>query len=196
MQIQRFIDETGAAPIVLGHSLGGVLAAQLLLEHHVPASGLILSAPAFQIHMSLKNRLKLNLMRALAPDVVIELQYNPEFLTHDSEIQAQSKNDALIHGFKSARLVHWIEHTGNNAIALAHTLTVDALVLIAAADPVAKPSAARQWASNAPTRQITVQEYADSYHEIFNELPAIRDKATEDTLEWLDTLSGALQTNA
>jgi len=190
LQIQRFANETGVAPIVFGHSLGGVLAAELLLTHHIEATGLILSAPAFRVWMSLKNRLRLALMYALVPDKVVELTYRPELLTQDSEKIVASQNDELIHGFRSARLIHWLGDSGASSIALAPKLAVDALVLVAGEDPVAEPKAAREWAARVPAEFVTVHEYPESYHEILNERKVIRNQAISDILAWLELRAG------
>jgi len=186
VQIERFAQETGAPPILFGHSLGGVLAAELVLSHHIPSAGLILSAPAFRARISWKNRLKVNLMHALAPDKTVELPYAPENLTRDSDKIAESLSDPLIHGFKSARFIQWLLDSGAESIALAHSLPIDTLVLIAGADPVVDPAATREWVKRAPGNRIAVHEYPASFHEILNEVVQVREQALSDILMWLD----------
>ncbi len=189
-QIVRFADEVGAPPILFGHSLGGVLAAELVLKYHVNVSALVLSAPAFRPRISLLNRIKLNLLYGVAPDKVIELPHRPELLTRDECKQQAARQDELIHGFKSARLVRWMFDTGAESIKLASGLSVPALVLIAQQDPVVDPAAIRSWAAAAPPDLVTQYEYAEGLHELFNEMPDVRAQITDDTLAWLAKLAG------
>lgn len=186
IQIQRFAQETGAPPVVLGHSLGGVLAAELVLTHHLPVTGLILSSPGFRPWITPMQRLKLKLLYALMPDKVIELPGKRENLTHDTDKLEASANDELMHGFKSARLVRWLFDSGVRSIDLAPNLSVPALVLIAGDDPVIEPACMREWAQRAPRSLATSREYKGAFHEMFNEVPEIRDKVTHDTLVWLE----------
>lgn len=189
IQVQAFAEETGAPPILFGHSLGGVVAAELVLSHHLPVSGLMLSAPAFKPHISAINQLKVNALFAVAPDKVVELTYRPELLTQDESVQQQARQDSLIHGFRSARMIRYMLDSGAQSIARAHTLKTPSLALIAGADPVVEIDAINEWVNKAPKQWVTAKTYAGAFHEMLNELPNIRNKVTADALEWLDGLS-------
>jgi len=189
LMVKQFTHEMGAPPILFGHSLGGVLATELVLQHYLPVSGLILSSPAFRVRMSLKNRLKLGAMNAFAPDKVVELPYRPEMLTQDPDKLEESRHDPLIHGYKSARLIQWLIDSGEESIRVAHKIPAKTLALIAGADPVVDPEAIREWVGNTPKGSTTVHEYPDAFHEILNETPSIRDKAISDIVDWLNNLS-------
>lgn len=186
--IQQFAKELGAPPILFGHSLGGLLAAELVLNNRVDVRALILSAPAFRPWISWSNRLKLNVMHALAPDRVMELAYRPELLTRDAEMVQAAKQDELIHGFKSARLVRWLFDTGSESIQQAQALSVPTLVLIAKQDPVVDPAAIREWIVAAPEHLVDTIEYAEGLHELFNETPDVRTQITKDLLQWITGL--------
>lgn len=187
IQIQQFAIETGAPPIVFGHSLGGVLAAEMVLTHHLPVSGLILSAPALRPWITTKQRIKLNILYALMPDKIVELPGSHQNLTRDAQqIEALSK-DEWVHGFKSARLVHWLFDSGATSIELAPNLPVPTLVLIPGDDPVIDPNCMREWVQRAPKGLVSSHEYEGAFHELFNELPNIREKVTNDTLVWLES---------
>jgi len=185
LQIQRFADDTGHAPILFGHSLGGVLAAELVLAHKVPVAGLILSSPAFRPKMSLLNRVKLNVFRRLAPDKVVELAYRPELLTKDPEIINEARQDSLIHGYRSARLIDWLFESGNVCLERATSLPVDTLLLIASYDPVVSSAFMRRWVKRTPAGLVTVREYPNALHEILNEVPKTRNAALSDIETWV-----------
>lgn len=186
IQIQAFAERTGAAPVVLGHSLGGLLATELVLFHQLPVQGLVLSAPAYRPWISWKDRIKLKLFHALVPDHTVELPYRPEALTHDEAVIETSRQDPLIHGYKSARLVRWFLDSGAECIARANELKVPTLALVAGADPVVDPKAIHEWVDNAPINAVTLKEYPTAYHEIYNEVAEIKNAALADTLQWLE----------
>ncbi len=188
IQIQRFAAETGAPPIVFGHSLGGLLATELVLCHHLTVAGLVLSAPAFRPWISTPNRIKLKIFNALMPDKVLKLTPHPELLTRDEEKLSASRNDNLIHSFRSARMVNWFFDAGAKSIELAPSLSVPTLVLIAGADPVIDPASIREWTDRAPASLVSSHEYPGAYHEILNEIPLVRDQVIRDTLAWLDPM--------
>jgi alpha-beta hydrolase superfamily lysophospholipase len=185
IQIQSFALEIGRAPIVFGHSLGGTVATELLLQHGLDMQALMLSAPAFVPHMSALDRMKLNVLFQAAPTLCIELPYKASLLTSDVEQQAIANADPLIHGFKSASLIGWLVQSGRRSLELAETLNVDTLLLIAGADPVVDSAKIREFAERAPQDRISVHDYPDSLHELLNEVPAQREQVMQDIDQWL-----------
>jgi len=186
IQIQAFACETGAPPIVFGHSLGGVLATELVLDYHLPIAGLILSAPAYAPYIGKLNKLKLKLLSATAPELCLDLGYDPARLTHDADERKAASRDELIHGYKSATFVNWLMTTGQRALHNAEQLTVDTLMLIAGADPVVDSVKTRQFVRDAVNADITVYDYEGYFHELLNEKPVWRDQVTLDILQWLE----------
>jgi len=63
---------------------------------------------------------------------------------------------------------------------------VPALALIAGSDPVIDPNSMREWVQRAPKEMVNSHEYEGAFHELFNEIPSIREKVTNDTLAWLE----------
>ncbi len=185
-QIAAFTTETGAMPVLFGHSLGGVLATELVIEHKLPVAGLILSAPAFVPLMRPVDHLKLRLLSAFAPKLCLDLGYEPARLTQDVEEQQMASADTLIHGYKSATLVNWLLNTGQRMIDKADQLAVETLLLIAGADLVADSIKTRLFASKVPARFLTVHDYEHYYHELLNESPERRERTMSDMERWLE----------
>lgn len=188
IKIQTFAEETGAPPIVFGHSLGGVVASELVLSHHLPVSGLIMSAPAFRPYLSTINRLKVNALFAIAPDKAVELQYRPELLTHDEDIRHQARQDSLIHGFRTARMIRYMLDSGAQSVGKSHSLNAPTLALLGGADPVVDNAVIDDWISGAPEQWVTKKTYPEAFHEILKELPQTRNQVTADVLQWLDKI--------
>ncbi len=186
IQIQAFARETNATPIVFGHSLGGALATELLLTHKLPMAGLILSAPAFVPYMTTLERVKLKLLSTVAPELCLDLGSNSGKLTHDEQEREISRQDPLMHGYKSAMFVNWLLASGSRSLTQAKQLTTDTLLLIAGADPVVDPVKTRQFARDAINANVTVHDYDGYYHELLNEKPAWREQVAVDIEIWLE----------
>ena len=189
IQFMRFAKETGSTPILLGHSLGGVLAAELVLMHGLQVHGLILSAPAFLPFVKTTDKIKLRVMNALAPHYCLELPYDASRLTHDKEMIDLSHADKLNHGFKSAGMITWLVRTGKELLTLSPKLDVDTLLLVPGDDPVVDPAGSKQFAAKAPADKVTLKLHPGAYHELFNETTEHRERAIADMIEWLDKIA-------
>ena len=187
IQIQAFANETGTTPIVFGHSLGGVLATELVLHHGLKVAGLILSAPAYVPITSVLDRLKIRLLTWLAPELCLDLGYDASRLTHDETIKGLAHADPLIHGYKSATLINWLIRSGSRCVADAQKLHVPTLLLIAGADLIIDSDKTQEFADRVTSKEITVRNYEDSFHELLNETPERREAVLTDIEAWLAT---------
>ena len=185
IQIQAFAKETGAAPIVFGHSLGGVTATELVLQHGLTVRGLILSAPALVPITSRMDRFKLRLLTLFAPKLCLDLGYNASRLTHDKDIQRLAHADPLIHSFKSSSLVNWIIQSGHRTLDAASGIEIPTLLLIAGGDLVVDSEQTRLFARRMDADKLTLKEYEGFYHELLNETPDRRERVLADIEHWL-----------
>ena len=185
IQIQAFANEIGSMPIVFGHSLGGVVATELVLQHGLCVKGLILSAPAFVPITSRVDRLKLRLLTLIAPKLCLDLGYEPNRLTHDDKVQKLAHADPLIHSFKSTTLVNWLIRSGQKSLDLAENLDTPTLLLVAGDDLIADSGKTRLFASRVTADILTSVEYEGFYHELLNETPERRERVLVDIEKWL-----------
>jgi alpha-beta hydrolase superfamily lysophospholipase len=185
IQIQAFASETGSVPIVFGHSLGGVVASELVLQHGLSVKGLILSAPAFVPIISATDRIKLKLLTLIAPKLCLDLGYNASRLTHDKDVQKLTHVDPLIHGYKSTTLVNWLVQSGRKSLDIASMLQCPTLILIAGDDLVVESAKIRLFANRVSSGKLTIFEYEGFYHEILNETPERRERVLADIENWL-----------
>lgn len=186
IQCERFAAETGCEPVLFGHSLGGVVATELVFEHGLRAAGLILSAPSFVPFIRKRDKLQVNLLAHIAPTFTVERAYDASRLTHDEQVQKIAEADPLNHGFKSASLVQWLLRSGERQLGNASKLDVDTLLLIAGSDPVVDSSKTLQFAKQAPTDKLTVTVYDGYLHEILNETPDRSVRVFDDIVQWLE----------
>ncbi|MDB4224018.1 lysophospholipase [Granulosicoccus sp.] len=185
IQIHAFANEIGSMPIVFGHSLGGVVATELVLQHGLCIQGLVLSAPAFVPITSRLDRIKLRLLTLIAPKLCLDLGYEPNRLTHDKNVQKQAHADPLIHSFKSTTLVNWLIQSGQKSLDLAANLEIPTLLLIAGDDLIADSDKTRLFASRVTAEILTSVEYEGFYHELLNETPERRERVLIDIENWL-----------
>lgn len=185
----EFAHQTDSTPVLLGHSMGGVIAGAAVLLRELPVSALVLSSPAFKPALSSSQLWQLKLMSTIAPNFVLERSLNPRRLTHDLKVAQAYKDDELVHGFVSAKLVSWIIETGQACIRNASRLSVPTYLVASHADVVVNPTGVQDFINNAPQNWVTEQWFTDYYHEIFNEEQGRRRIAIDRLMHWLNTQS-------
>ena len=110
---------TGAPLILLGHSLGGLVAARFVSLQRRPVEGLVLSSPALDPGLSLVQKLLLAVMPRLAPDFTVANGLSADFLSHDPAVAEAYRNDPLVHSRISGRLAKFIADAAPATVAAA-----------------------------------------------------------------------------
>jgi alpha-beta hydrolase superfamily lysophospholipase len=170
---------------LLGHSMGGAMAAWAMAHQPTAADALILSSPALLADLSPVQKLLMHTMRRLAPDVAIGNGLNANFLSHDRAVVEAYTSDPLVHDRITSRLAHAIMIAGESARAAAPRWATPTLLLYAGDDRFVNPRGSQEFASAAPASMVTARRFDTLYHEIFNE-PA-RDEPVKAVLAWLRT---------
>ncbi len=162
----------GERLIVLGHSMGGVVAACWVLLRPSRIDGLVLSSPALRTDLGPLKRLMLAVLPHVAPNLRLGNSVRPEGLSHDPEVVQAYKADPLVHDRVSARLARFIVEGGARVLARARHWTVPTLLLYSARDTVVNPKGSQAFAAQAPAGLVEAHAFDDLFHEIFNELEA------------------------
>lgn len=160
--------------LLLGHSLGGLVAACFTALRHRPVQGLILSSPAFDAGFSPLQKLLLATLPRVAPNFTVGNGVQPEHLSRDPAVVAAYRVDRRVHDRVSGRLARFIADTGPSVVARAAQWKVPTLLLYAGADRVVDPRGSRAFAAAAPPDLLTSHCFEGMYHEIFNEPDAQR----------------------
>ena len=155
--------------ILLGHSLGGLVAAQFVAQKIRRVDALVLSSPALDAGLNIVQKALLAVLPKIAPNLRIGNGLNPRFLSHDLTVVAAYQADPLVHDRISARLALFIAKGGPAVIAQAPHWSTPTLLLYAGADRMVNPSGSRAFAAAAPKEVVTAQCFDTLYHEIFNE---------------------------
>jgi alpha-beta hydrolase superfamily lysophospholipase len=175
--------EPGVPLIVLGHSLGGLVAASAVARG-MQVDGLVLSSPAFATRLGPVQKILLATIPRLAPTLAVGNGLDPDFLSHDARVVAAYRDDPLVHDRISGRLAAFIPAAGAQVLARAAQWSVPTLLMYAGADRLVDPRGSRDFAAAAPAPLVTSRCFDGLYHEIFNEIDARPVYAL--LMQWLD----------
>lgn len=175
----------GLPCVVLGHSMGGLVAAALAARGTERVDGLVLSSPALALALSWPQQRLLAFMHRWAPDVTISNGLHPERLSHDPAVVAAYVNDPWVHGRVSARLIHGMLDNAPGVFSAAAQWRIPTLLMFAGDDALVDPEGSRRWARAAPASVLQAQEFPGLYHEIFNETPELAAPMWARLQDWL-----------
>ncbi|MEO7009409.1 MAG: lysophospholipase [Caldimonas sp.] len=166
------------APLVLlGHSLGGLVAARFVAEGlrespaawHRPVDALVLSSPALDTGMRAGQKLLLAVLGPLAPNLAVANGLQPEWISRDPAVVAAYRADPQVHDRIAPRLARFIVDAGAAVLARAAEWSVPTLLLYAGSDRCVAPAGSAAFAAAAPKAVVTSRAFPALYHEIFNE---------------------------
>ena len=181
----------GGRWVLLGHSLGGLIAARFVAEGlggpgarwSREVDGLVLSSPALDPGLGAAQKLLLAVARRLAPDLRLSNGLKPAWISRDPEVVRRYEQDPLVHDRVTARLVRFIVDAGALVRRRAPRWRVPTLLLWAGADRCVAPAGSAAFAAAAPAGVVTAQEFPGLYHEIFNEPE--REQVLGHLMRWL-----------
>ena len=174
-QIRR---QLPAGPLVLlGHSLGGLIAARFAAEALAPLpapwsrplAGLVLSSPALDPGLSGAQQFLLAVLGPLAPRLALGNGLKPDWICRDPAVVKAYIDDPLVHDRVTPRLVRFIVDAGALVQSRAAQWRVPTLLMWAGADRCVAPAGSATFAAAAPPALLTAKVYAGLSHEIFNE---------------------------
>jgi len=173
-------------PLLLGHSLGGLVAVRAVLDGRVEPPALLLSSPALRTRESPRMIALARLLARVAPNVPLRNGLDFEQLSHDRQVVADYRHDPLRHGWITPRLADFIFRAGAASIADAPRLALPTLLLVADGDGIVDPSGSREFARQAAsTGQLTTRFFSLLYHELFNEAEPGRGQVLMQLGDWL-----------
>ena len=172
-------------PFLFGHSMGGVVVMHAVGMLGLRPRGLIASSPALASYAGKFDRLFSSLLSRVAPDFTVGNGLPADKLSHAPDVKRAYLDDPLNHDRISAPLARYLFDAGPEVIATASTWPVPTLLQIAGGDRLVDPAGARAFAQGARREVVEVHEYADLYHEIYNEAEPARSHVVADLTTWL-----------
>jgi alpha-beta hydrolase superfamily lysophospholipase len=174
----------GVPLILLGHSLGGLVAARFVSLNLRRVEALVLSSPALEPGLNVVQKLLLTILPRIAPNLRVGNGLDADLISHDPAVVSAYRADKLVHDRVCARLGRFIAEAGPATLALAPTWKVPTLLLYAGADKLVNPAGSRAFAAAAPAQFVSAHCFEKLYHEIFNELDA--KPVFAELRQWLD----------
>ena len=187
-------DPDFVAPLVLlGHSLGGLVAARFVAGALAPAAAwsrpvdaLVLSSPALDVGMNAAQKAMLAVLGPIAPNIGVGNGLDARVISRDAAVVAAYQADPLVHDRISPRLTRFIVDAGLQVRSLAPRWAVPTLLLYAGSDRLVVAAGSAAFAAAAPQGIVTAREFAPLFHEIFNEPEQA--EVLSVLAAWLDTL--------
>ncbi len=173
-------------PLLLGHSMGGLVALRAALDGRVAAPALLLSSPALRSWESPRMIALARLLSRVAPSLSLRNGLDVDKLSHDPQVMTDYRADPLQHGWITPRLADFIFRAGAACIADATRLAQPTLLLVADSDELVDPSGSREFARKAAaTGRLTTRFFSTLYHELFNEAEPGRGQVLMQLGDWL-----------
>ncbi|MEO9079434.1 MAG: lysophospholipase [Rhodanobacter sp.] len=173
-------------PLLLGHSMGGLVALRAVLDGAVAPPALVLSSPALRSWAAPSLIRLASVLSRLAPWLPLRNGLDADMLSHDLQVVVDYRNDPLQHSWITPRLAHFIFSDGAACIVDGAHLTVPTLLLVADSDRLVDPGGSRAFAKAANTTgQLTTRYFSTLYHELFNEAEPGRTQVLMQLGDWL-----------
>jgi alpha-beta hydrolase superfamily lysophospholipase len=204
-QFQNYIDDLAdliriakdeqnvAKMILLGHSLGGIIALQYATEgfNQDNISGLVISSASFIPKMDFEKQVKKAAAEFLCnfmPAMTLDANLDVNFLSHDkSEIEAYQK-DPLVHGKISFQMGKNLFHLAAVMYNKAHLIKVPIFMIHGDQDGIADVGGTRDFYRNLTADNKDIKIYPGLYHETMNELPEYREIVLADVKNFILSL--------
>ena len=163
--------QPGASLYLLGHSLGGLIAAAYAEARPAGLSGLILSSPflrlgtpppAFKVYVA-------KVLSLVAPSLDIGNTLQAADLSHEQDVVEAYVSDPLVHHVATSRWAAEVLTAQGAVLAGAPLIDLPLLLLYSEADAVTDPRASHELFARAGAVDKTERRYPGYFHELFNE---------------------------
>lgn len=164
-------DFPGVPKILLGHSMGGLIAATFLLTEQDHFAGCVLSGPAVMAANAPSPAMQtISRLLSLAVPKLGVLALDVNGVSRDpSVVQAYLEDTLVYKGKLSARLAVEMFSAMTRVQADAHLITLPILLMHGEADSLAAPAGSQYLYDHVASVEKQLLLYPGLYHEIFNE---------------------------
>lgn len=173
--------------VILGHSMGGLIALRYVIENPAALDGAVISSPGLCVHPAARPPKLLDLaarvLSRLSPRLLFPSDLDTDAISRDPAVVAAYREDPLVSGKVSARWYTSINRAMADTRARAPELCTPTLLMQSGADTLVDPEATRRWAAKAPVENMEFIIWDGLRHEMFNEPE--KDQVRARVLEWL-----------
>jgi acylglycerol lipase len=174
----------GLPLVLLGHSMGGLIALSFALRYQDELTGLVLSAPLAVLEANPAARVAVRALSAVAPRLPI-YKIDGTTVSRDPEVVRAYDEDPLNHrGMLPARTVGEIAATVATFADRLPELTLPILTVYGSGDRLVDNAGSKLVDERSTSRDSTLIAYDGLYHEVLNEPE--RDRVIADVAGWID----------
>jgi len=178
--------QPGKSLFLLGHSMGGLIATEYLIDHSHDFEGAIISAPLITVSDNINKFTIISgkILSAIAPTFGITA-LDPKAISRDPKVVNEYINDPLVYqGKTTARLSVELLKAIMRVNAEVSRIAVPFIVLQGSDDRLVNPQGAKMLHERAGSQDKSIRIYDGLYHEVFNEPE--RDQVLADVVNWLN----------
>ncbi len=173
--------------LLLGHSMGGLVASQFVAQGIRHVTALVLSSPALDPGLNGFQKMLVATLPRLVPNLRVSNGLDASWISHDPAQVAAYRSDPLVHDRIAARLAQFIAVGGPRVIAQASQWSVQTLLMYAGDDRLVQAQGSRTFGALAPADTVDCHEFPTLYHELFNEAEPGRGQVMVTLRDWLNT---------
>lgn len=173
--------------ILLGHSMGGLIAALHALTFPGDINALVLSSPAFEptVPVPLFQRLGAALAVKIMPRLSQDNKLNPDDLSSDKKTVEDYKNDPLVHTTVTVQWFIEFMAATRKCMERASEITRPLLVFHGGDDAIVSPEGSRRFFEKAASPDKTLKVFDGRRHETMNETPDKREPVLKMVTDWI-----------
>lgn len=174
--------------IILGHSMGGLIALNYVLDNPAAFNAAVISSPLIDTHPDSKPSAVLDtLVRFLArvhPRLLFPSRLDTSAVCRDRKVVEAYINDPLVSDKISAGWYVATTRAIEEIHGRADELQIPSLIMQSGADSLVDPNATIRWGKNAPAGKVELKTWDGFYHEMLNEPE--REMVRVYVLDWLE----------
>jgi alpha-beta hydrolase superfamily lysophospholipase len=163
----------GLPTVLIGHSMGGLVALRYALNHPDELQALIVSSPALGAHPKARPPRHLvriaKILSLLWPTLLFKSNLDASMICRDPAIVEAYVKDKLVSNRASARWFTSLLAAQEDAFVRAGNLRTPTLLMQSGADQLVDPAATARWAELAAPELVSFYTWPGFYHEMFNE---------------------------
>ena len=176
--------------VLVGHSMGGVVALFYALQQSHKLRGLVLSSPGLRVHPDSEPPAALlffgRIASVVCPTLSFSSRLNARLVSRDPEVVERYREDPLVTSKVTARWATEFLGAQKRSLETAPDLDLPVLAMQSGSDRLVDPAATEEWAQGLTHPLSRFQPWPGLFHEMFNEPE--RQDVFEHLEGWLEEL--------
>ncbi len=180
-------ENPGTPIVLLGHSMGGLIAFKYALTYPEDITSLVLSAPALIPAVTVPGFKKAvgKLFSRLMPTLTLNNELDPNDISNDLDVVKAYRNDPLVHDRVSARWYTEYNNTSEECLRRAAELTMPLLLIHGTGDKMVSTEGSRLTYERAGASDKKINFFDGLFHETMNEKVENRKIVLKLLVDWI-----------